>query len=339
MVKVCVVSGCSNRQKKGGVSFFSIPGVIESQGAKTKELSSQRRTLWLARINRKNWSPSSSSRVCGDHFISGNTFIYYLAILIIIAVIYIGRPSVLYNELNPDWAPSLNMGYSIVSMDTQRYHRLQNRKRKIEEQESSKKRRCNDLPEQSVSALVTQQVGSTDITDEQNDSNDGQDSMLEQDNSIGDQVDSSMGQNDSNGEQDSVERNDSNGERDSVERNDSKGEQDSVEQNDSSGEQDSMEQSSNGGGSCCEDGERNGSDDSDESEKVEEIAQLQEENESLKRENGLLKKELETVKQECADAKRACEEYKRRYCRTTISIECLRKNIDAKLKFYTGMLQ
>ena len=144
MVKVCVVSGCSNRQKKGGVSFFSIPGVIESQGAKTKELSSRRRTLWLARINRKNWSPSSSSRVCGDHFISGNTFIYDLAILIIIGVINIGRPSVLYNELNPDWASSINMGYSIVSMDTQRYHRLQNRKRKIEEQESLKKRRRQD---------------------------------------------------------------------------------------------------------------------------------------------------------------------------------------------------
>ena len=46
-------------------------------------------------------------------------------------------PSDLYEENNPDWAPSLNMGYTLSSGNadscTSRFTRLQSRKRKRDE--------------------------------------------------------------------------------------------------------------------------------------------------------------------------------------------------------------
>jgi hypothetical protein len=48
-------------QKK--VSFYRIP------------TEASRRREWLAAINRKNFEPTASHRLCGDHFISGNVFI------------------------------------------------------------------------------------------------------------------------------------------------------------------------------------------------------------------------------------------------------------------------
>lgn len=76
MVNTCVVWGCTNRSKPGDSSlkFFDIPKVIEHQGIQTKELTSERRRIWLARINRADFSPDPSKRhfkVCSDHFIQG----------------------------------------------------------------------------------------------------------------------------------------------------------------------------------------------------------------------------------------------------------------------------
>ena len=53
--KPCVVIGCNNRQKAGGISFFAIPSVVEHQGTQAKQVSQERRTAWLSKINRKNW--------------------------------------------------------------------------------------------------------------------------------------------------------------------------------------------------------------------------------------------------------------------------------------------
>ena len=72
MVKSCSVVHCTNRQGRDeGVSFHSIPAIIEHQGEKTKELSVRKRQAWLSAINRKDWIPSQSSRVCSVHFCSG----------------------------------------------------------------------------------------------------------------------------------------------------------------------------------------------------------------------------------------------------------------------------
>lgn len=64
-----------------------------------------------------------NTRVCSDHFVSGS-------------------PSTLFDENNPDWAPSLNLGYDSESMDSieaksGRYERAvgRSRKRTIDELE------------------------------------------------------------------------------------------------------------------------------------------------------------------------------------------------------------
>ena len=75
MVHSCCVVGC--RKQRGGdqgISFFVIPAIILNQGEKTHELSRKRRDAWLSSINRKDWMPSSNSRVCSEHFISGRYY-------------------------------------------------------------------------------------------------------------------------------------------------------------------------------------------------------------------------------------------------------------------------
>ncbi|XP_024919482.1 zinc finger protein 658B-like [Cynoglossus semilaevis] len=95
MVNTCVVSGCTNRAGKGDrkLKFFVIPKVICHQGKLTEDISTERRMLWLSRINRVNFNPEPSQRhykVCSEHFISG-------------------EKADLYDKTNPDWAPSLKM--------------------------------------------------------------------------------------------------------------------------------------------------------------------------------------------------------------------------------------
>ena len=57
MVKSCCAVGCSNRTAGCGLSFYQFP------------TDPHRKVLWIAKINRKNWSPNDSSRVCSAHFI------------------------------------------------------------------------------------------------------------------------------------------------------------------------------------------------------------------------------------------------------------------------------
>ncbi len=62
MVNSCIITGCANRQAKGSkLSFSRLPKDPE------------RRRLWLAAINRKDYNPplESDVRVCGIHFING----------------------------------------------------------------------------------------------------------------------------------------------------------------------------------------------------------------------------------------------------------------------------
>ena len=60
MVKGCCAVGCTNRSSKGSsIHFYRFPA------------NPQRRLLWIAGINRKNWQPSKYSWLCSSHFISG----------------------------------------------------------------------------------------------------------------------------------------------------------------------------------------------------------------------------------------------------------------------------
>ncbi len=84
--------------------------MIECQGDKTREISIARHSAWISKINRKAWCPGPGARVCSIHFISG-------------------KPSTVYDLNNPDWAPSVNLGYesSESRQASRRYQRLKER--------------------------------------------------------------------------------------------------------------------------------------------------------------------------------------------------------------------
>ncbi|XP_061843561.2 uncharacterized protein [Nerophis lumbriciformis] len=95
MVISCWVNGCTNR-RDGSVQrgFFSIPKIRHNEGEQTRKISEERRRLWLASINRKE-EPSQHSKICSDHFVTGN-------------------PAALYDRANPDWAPTLKLSAKLT---------------------------------------------------------------------------------------------------------------------------------------------------------------------------------------------------------------------------------
>ena len=110
---------CGNRSNRDkDKRFYRLPSVITHQGEQTLELSRRRQQKWLERIKRVDLKPEqySNTRVCSDHFVSGS-------------------PSALYDENNPDWAPSLNLGCESISTHSieaksERYERAVVRSRK-----------------------------------------------------------------------------------------------------------------------------------------------------------------------------------------------------------------
>ncbi|KAH7977960.1 hypothetical protein HPB49_004094 [Dermacentor silvarum] len=102
-VVMCMIFGCSNpsdthgRKKRTKSNFFSLPKIMENQCERTKALSTKRRSLWLARIKCANIE-NRNLRVCGAPFIAG-------------------KPAKLFDETDPDWAPSLLLGYRAMNTD------------------------------------------------------------------------------------------------------------------------------------------------------------------------------------------------------------------------------
>ena len=89
MVNFRAVVGCANRSnREKGVRFFRLPSMITHH-----DLSKKRRDLWLARIHREDVEPEKYpyTRIFSRHFMTG-------------------EPSDLYDETNPDWAPSRYLG-------------------------------------------------------------------------------------------------------------------------------------------------------------------------------------------------------------------------------------
>lgn len=138
MVNTCCVVGCSKRSGRDvGVSFYSIPAIIENQGDRTKDLSLERRQAWIAKIRREGWVPSKSSRVCSEHFLSGESMMYIHQQDIHVALSISGKPSLLYDTQNPDWAPTQKMGYKVSQPDVGRYSRLEERRKRRKVESSS----------------------------------------------------------------------------------------------------------------------------------------------------------------------------------------------------------
>ena len=117
---ICAVLGCMNRSGKDkNKCFFRLPSVVTHQGERTLELSKRRQVEWLAKIRRQDIRPEkyANTRVCSDHFISGT-------------------PAALYDESNPDWAPSLHLGHDAelttdgIDAASSRYTRMLHRSRK-----------------------------------------------------------------------------------------------------------------------------------------------------------------------------------------------------------------
>ncbi|KAL3883598.1 hypothetical protein ACJMK2_029923 [Sinanodonta woodiana] len=100
MVNFCAVFGCENRADQ-----------------QTLQLSEERRRMWLSKIGRSDIKISNFpyTRVCSDHFVSG-------------------KPADLYDKLNIDWAPTLNLGHVKVlpspSAATDIYNRVLGRVKK-----------------------------------------------------------------------------------------------------------------------------------------------------------------------------------------------------------------
>ncbi|KAH7956911.1 hypothetical protein HPB52_013511 [Rhipicephalus sanguineus] len=120
---MAVIYKNDNRGRKRSTNghFFSIPKTVENQCERSKALSTKRRSLWLARIKRADLDIENPNlRVCGVHFITG-------------------KPAKLFDETDPDWAPSLLLGYSAKNTDPSRHRRLEKR-RAVKRQADAKKR-------------------------------------------------------------------------------------------------------------------------------------------------------------------------------------------------------
>ena len=60
MPKNCCAVGCSNVFRKGsGIQFYRFPVDLE------------RRSKWIAAVNRQNWNPTEYTWICSKHFVSG----------------------------------------------------------------------------------------------------------------------------------------------------------------------------------------------------------------------------------------------------------------------------
>ena len=92
---ICAVINCGNRSVRDkNKRFFRFPKLLTHLGTQELDLSQRRRVAWLASLRRKELSLDQelNIRICSDHFISGS-------------------PAPLFDSTNPDWVPSLKLGY------------------------------------------------------------------------------------------------------------------------------------------------------------------------------------------------------------------------------------
>ena len=61
MVVSCCAHGCRNRYgERPGLGFFRFP-----------MQHGERKKRWILAVRRKSWNPTKHTRICGDHFVSG----------------------------------------------------------------------------------------------------------------------------------------------------------------------------------------------------------------------------------------------------------------------------
>lgn len=149
---VCVVVNCGNRgMRDKDKHFYRLPAIITREGPKTEKLSEERRRAWLAAINRAEMKAESYPyvRVCSDHF-------------------HNGKPAALYDSTNPDWVPSLKLGYgeggsnSSLARHDRAEKRGAKRKKMIEENEVEE-----ELEEELASMIPYEPVNPVELLQEE----------------------------------------------------------------------------------------------------------------------------------------------------------------------------
>ena len=142
----CGVAGCRKSRKNAPkAGFFRLPSIVTTD-KRSEELSIDRRSQWLSKINRKNLTTcqlsekNSTLHVCGKHFING-------------------KPSALYETTDPNWISTINLGYELVTISSpestvarnDRRKRRSNNLNQINESTEKKKKVVEEnLPRQEI---------------------------------------------------------------------------------------------------------------------------------------------------------------------------------------------
>ncbi|XP_060604759.1 uncharacterized protein LOC132757489 [Ruditapes philippinarum] len=118
MVNYCRVLGWHNRSDRDNDKhYYRLPEVVTREGKKTRELSEERRRLWLANLHQDFAGKNLKNiRVCSDHFVNG-------------------KKAALYERESPDWAPTVNMGTKVLRspyLANDRFQRRNDRNRKAD---------------------------------------------------------------------------------------------------------------------------------------------------------------------------------------------------------------
>ena len=89
----------------------------------------------------------ANTRVCSRHFVSGKLKRVVVSSSATVFKTLLGKPSPLYNETNPDWAPTLLLGGAPEPcLSTSRYERTVQR---------AKKRKRQDTDDTFLSSMVS----------------------------------------------------------------------------------------------------------------------------------------------------------------------------------------
>ena len=92
---LCILRGCGSKSgKHKGVGFFRIPKIISDEGEEYEELTRKPKERQISAVSRGDTTEKNileTERVCSRHF-------------------HQGQSAKDFDQLNPDWVPSLNLG-------------------------------------------------------------------------------------------------------------------------------------------------------------------------------------------------------------------------------------
>jgi len=151
---LCAFVGCSKRSDRESdkdVSFYRIPKIRKDRGPREFELGKRRSAGFVAAISRKDLDLNNLGkyRVCSRHFKSG------------------APASDLFDETNPDWLPTLNLGHREkcscsfcrpITSASERYDRAQRREEEQRVRQSVFQRVAETILQETVDTTVESEV-------------------------------------------------------------------------------------------------------------------------------------------------------------------------------------